>query len=377
MPFRNGPNAVKQIDLAYRTMFAELEQRSLDAGFESDFPVDGRFVSVPVKGRTYWYFDRAEAGKVTRIYVGPQDDPAITTRVATFREIKDDLRARRKLVSTLTREAGLPRPEPFTGDVVRVMADAGLFRLRGVLVGTVAFQCYPGILGVRFPSTALQTSDADFAQFHSISAAVDDTLPPLLGVLQALDETFREVPHETDGRRTTKFRNASRYEVEFLTPNRGSSEHDGKPAHMPSLGGASAQPLRFLDFLIYEPVRSVLLHRSGVSVTVPAPERYAVHKLIVADRRRDDRSGILKRDKDGHQAGLLGEALIETRRGSDLAGAFVEAWERGPAWADALRNGLGYLPEKTRGKVAAGLVQGLRDLGAAPGDYGFVSRVGP
>ncbi|CAX23058.1 protein of unknown function [Methylorubrum extorquens DM4] len=44
---------MKEIDLAYRTMFAELGQRSLDGMFETDFPAGGRFVAVPVKGRSY------------------------------------------------------------------------------------------------------------------------------------------------------------------------------------------------------------------------------------------------------------------------------------------------------------------------------------
>ena len=92
---------------------------------------------------------------------------------------------------------------------------------------------------------------------------------------------------------------------------------------MRALGGAAAQPLRFLDFLIYEPVRALLLHRNGVAVTVPAPERYAVHKLIVASRRRADRGGALKRDKDIRQADLLVEALATTRRQSDLALVFA------------------------------------------------------
>jgi hypothetical protein len=48
---------MKQIDLVYRTAFAELAQRMFDAQFQADFPLEGRFVSVPVKGRNYWYFD--------------------------------------------------------------------------------------------------------------------------------------------------------------------------------------------------------------------------------------------------------------------------------------------------------------------------------
>lgn len=42
------------------------------------------------------------------------------------------------------------------------------------------------------------------------------------------------------------------------------------------------------------------VHRSGVPVTVPSPERYAVPKLIVASRRQSDANGIAKREKDVH-----------------------------------------------------------------------------
>jgi hypothetical protein len=208
--------ALKEIDLVYRTMFAELTQRSLDASFQADFPLDGWFSEVPVKGRKYWYFDRRVEGRLIRKYLGPQGDNEIDRRVAAFREIKDDVKARRKLVSTLTREASLPAPERFTGDVVEALGAGGLFRLRGVLIGTVAFQCYPGLLGVRLPSTSMQTGDADFAQFHSVSAAVDDTLPPVLELLQNLDSSFREIPHQADSRHSTAFENKSRYRVEFL-----------------------------------------------------------------------------------------------------------------------------------------------------------------
>ena len=362
---------MKELDLVYRTMFAELSQRCMDASFQSDFPVEGRFVAVPVKGRTYWYFDLPQAGRVKRSYVGPQSDIEITRRVEAFKEIKTDLRSRRKLVSTLIREAGLSAPERFTGDVVEALASAGLFRVRGVLVGTVAFQCYAGLLGVRLASTAMQTGDADFAQFHSVSAAVGDTLPPILEVIKTVDPSFREIPHQIDGRQTTAFENGARFKVEFLTPNRGSPENEDRPAAMPALGGASAQPLRFLDFLIYEPVRSVLLHKNGVSVTVPSPERYAVHKLIVAARRRTDQNGLAKRSKDAIQAGILMDALVMTRRQSDLALAYSEAWNRGPSWREAIRHGLSYLPQSMSKRLKEALAEGLRDISEEPSDHGL------
>ncbi|RWJ98121.1 MAG: hypothetical protein EOR43_25845 [Mesorhizobium sp.] len=328
---------MKTIDLAYRTLYAELVQRSLDASFETDFSTAGNFVRVPVKGRDYWYFEETRPQK-SRRYVGPAEDPEIAKRVAAFKEIKGDLRSRRKLVSTLVRDAGLTAPDPFTGDVVEALEKAGLFRLRAVLVGTVAFQTYAGHLGVRLPGAALQTGDADFAQFHSVSAEVDDSMAPVIDVLRTIDPTFREIPHRTDAGRTTQYENAMRYRIEFLTPNRGSEDHADHASPMPSLGGASAQPLRFLDFLIRDPVRTVLLHRSGVSVLVPSPERFAVHKLIVAARR--ERSAAAKREKDLAQASLLVEALDTTRRRDDLAFAFAEAWGRGESWREALLKGL-------------------------------------
>jgi hypothetical protein len=353
---------MKTIDLVYRTTFAELVQRSLDASFETDFSTAGNFVRVPVKGRGYWYFEETQPKK-TRKYVGPSDDPEIAKRVEAFQEIKEDLRSRRKLVSTLTREAGLTAPDRFTGDVVAAMETAGIFRLRGVLIGTVAFQTYAGHLGVRLPGASLQTGDADFAQHYSISSSVEDSLPPILEILRSVDPTFRDIPYRSDPVRVTQFQNASRYKVEFLTPNRGSDDYTDHASPMPALGGASAQPLRFLDFLIQEPIRTVMLHRSGVPVTVPSPERYAVHKLIVASRRQNDANGVAKREKDVFQASLLVEALEATRRQDDLALAFSEAWGRGQHWRDAIQKGLGLMLPKRRGEVEKTIQKALSEIG--------------
>jgi len=51
---------IKQIDLMFRTMVAELQQRTFDDDWAEDFPPSGRFVPVTVDGRRYWYFDRPD-----------------------------------------------------------------------------------------------------------------------------------------------------------------------------------------------------------------------------------------------------------------------------------------------------------------------------
>ncbi len=87
---------------------------------------------------------------------------------------------------------------------------------------------------------------------------------------------------KSDGRRVSiQFVSRERVKVEFLTPNRGSDNHEGKPVQMPALGGAATLPLWFLDSLIHQPTRAVLLHGAGVPVLVSTPERYADHTLTV------------------------------------------------------------------------------------------------
>lgn len=368
----NGNNVMQQIPHTYQTLYSELAQRSLDAAFTSEFDVNGRFVTAEVRGRRYWYFDLPddEGGK-KRTYVGPVDDAEITKRVENFKDLKADIRERRKLVSTLVREAYLPRPDGKTGDIVQALAEAGFFRLRGVLVGTVAYQCYPAVLGVRLPSTSMVTGDADFAQFHSISVAVDDKMPPVLETLKAVDPTFREIPHRADGRYTTQYTSRSGYKVEFLTPNTGSDDYGGRPAPMPALGGASAQPLRFLDFLIHQPIRAVLLHGAGVPVNVPPPERFAIHKLIVASRRRTDNDGTAKSRKDRAQAATIMETMIEQRQTEDLADVFIEAHDRGPAWKEAIRKSMDQIDDETRGRILSALAAGVRKLSRDSGEFGL------
>lgn len=206
--------------------------------------------------------------------------------------------------------------------------------MRGVLVGTVAYQCYAGSLGIRLPGAQIRTQDADFAQFWGIAQAIGESMPPILGVLREIDSTFSEVPNVNDPFVSTRFQNALGYKVEFLTPNRGSDDHQGRPARMPALGGAGAQPLRHLDYLIHQPERSVVLFKGGIPVTVPRAERYAVHKLIVSA----ERDNVVKAAKDTMQASTLIEAL-STRRPLELAEAWEAAWKTGARWREKLEKG--------------------------------------
>jgi len=218
--------------------------------------------------------------------------------------------------------------------VIEALAAAGVFRLRGVIVGTAALQTYAGLLGVRLPGAAIRTCDLDLAQDYSVSVGLDDALASsLLDVLQTVDPQFRPVPALADPNVAATYARPGGYRVDVLTTNRG-RELDA-PVRLPSLK-ADAVTLRYLDFLLKDAVEAAVLTRYGALVQVPAPERYAVHKLIVSVMRKADGPSAVKADKDIVQAGLLIDALVAKRREDDLAASFIEAAARGASWRQAL-----------------------------------------
>lgn len=318
------------IPLTLQTAYAELLERASAADFETAFAETGTFVSKEIKGRRYWYFQTLTEGHKRQRYVGPET-PEILERIALARQSVDDLRERRTLVSTLLRSAFLPQPSDEIGRVVAALSAAGVFRLRAVLVGTVAFQTYSAMLGTRLPNAAVLTDDVDIAQDRNISIAVEDRTEPIGEILKGADSTFRSVPTLHDG--ATFSYKSRKLRVDILTPNRGPDSDT--PVKLKALG-TDAQQLRFLDFLIRDPEPAVLLHGGGVFVNVPAPERYALHKLIVAERRM---KGTGKSEKDLRQAGSLIAVLVK-RRQTALRDAWDEAVSRGTKWRALMLAGL-------------------------------------
>jgi hypothetical protein len=340
------PPAARPLTLTFQTTYAELlEQCSLDA-FDEAFPEAGTFVPKEVQGKRYWYFQLPASEGQKQKYVGPET-PELLEKIKHHKNARQAERTRRSLVSTLVRSANLPRPLPKIGDIVAALARAGVFRLRGVLVGTVAYQTYSGLLGVRLPVSSLQTGDVDIAQFSDISVAVNDSTAPMLDILRTVDDSFRPVPHLHDSRQSVTYLTADKIRVDFLTPNRGPDTD--KPRRLPAFG-THAEPLRFLDFLIRAPEPAVLLHDAGIYVMVPSPERYAVHKLIVAQRRVGPSNA--ERSKDMAQAEALLNRLAEVRP-TELREVWHEAQERSAKSSAYLYAGLADIDAVIRDRTLA------------------------
>ena len=291
-------------------------------------------------GRSYWYDVYRTGSTVHKRYIG-EDTPELAARLTQHKVLAENRTARnaaRARLIRILRAEGMQTTDPSTGSLLGTLAASGTFRLGGTLVGTHAFRQYEGELNIRIGLTdIIQTSDIDIAQFERLSLALADQIET------PLSKTFADLnfePQPTLSRSVWRWRQTrSNTLIEFLTP---SFRDDEDIRDLPALG-VSAQSLHFLNYLIAGPIPAAALYRSGVLVQIPRPERYAIHKLIVADRRRGGPDAI-KSLKDRLQATFLIRALAEDRP-DDLREAYEDAVGSGPAWRDHIARSLARLPE--------------------------------
>lgn len=331
-----------------QALYSELLDRLQQAEIQNLADKEGSFATKKVKGRTFWYFRRWQDGKVVENYVGP-DSLELRERIEAQQQdvldAKAAAKARRELVRAL-RHGGYPAPDARTGRLLDGLARAGLFRLRGVLVGTHAFRCYAAMLGARLPQQVAFTSDVDIAQFETVSIAVNDRIDPAFEEALNRVERYTPLPSLRSRSATTRWRTADRsIEVELLTPMVGRTSE--RLRQLPALR-AHAQPLRYLDYLIYRTEPAALLQGSGVLVNLPPPERYACHKLLVSSLRTG--AARSKIGKDVAQAAALIEILLADRP-DDLHEAWSDLVARGPKWKTAAAAGFKRLPEELQNRL--------------------------
>ena len=304
------------------TLYAEfLDQLRASDAEAAVGELKGPFVSKEIRGRTYWYAQRSEGAAKRQVYLGP-DSPALHARMeAASGQRADsavDERRRRELV-TMLEAGGMYRESAAIGVVLRVLADASVFRAGGVLVGTQAFTCIANMLGVAFEKASLRTEDVDVAQDTSIPLGVID--PPdieMLERLRAQNPDFFAVPGIDSREPSTSFKVRGRdLRVDFLTAGYKRSK-SSKPVYLPHLRVA-AQPMPELDYVLESTVDAAVVVGSGVRVNVPSPARFALHKLWLSNERSAAEAA--KARKDRRQAQQIIEVLID-----DRADDLVSSW---------------------------------------------------
>ena len=319
-----------------QTVFAELMQQ-LDGA-----PRHGTPYVKHRDGIAYQYAKVPIGSTRLDVFLGKVGDPETEAKAASMRRGMDLARGRRRLVSMLKRE-GLGAPYQVLGCTLDAVAQAGLFKNGAVLVGTAAYMMSEPLVGHFLPRPTLMTGDMDLATADLALTAE----PPerFEAILQRGDTSFAPVMQLDPRQPASRFINDRGFQVDLITPTR--RKEDANPMPMTGLE-AGATPLQHVDWLIEEPVTAVALWGAGIQVPVPQPARFALHKLILAQKRGATARG--KRRKDLDQA----DALIEALLASDpfaLEDAFEEARARGrKGWAEPIDRSLAELKRAPDGR---------------------------
>jgi hypothetical protein len=330
-----------RLSLETQTLYAELQDQltALEAQ-RSIGSLPGGFTTKSVKGETYYYFQYSSPGSQRQqVYVG-KESSALKRLVDQYQTEKvafqADQRSIQRLCAQLQAGGAIVAPHAHYR-VLQSLADAGVFRMGGVLVGTHAFLAMGNPLGCRWETAGTQTQDVDIAGDRALALALPDVpAADVPGALERLEMGFFPVP-ELDPRSPStsyKVRN-NPLRVDVLTPAK-SRDEEYQAVTIPKFQ-AAAQALRYLDYLIENPLQVALISgKGGVMANIPNPARYAFHKLIVMQER--PASEHVKRNKDLRQASLLINLLAAERPG-DIRLAWDELVKRGEPWVKRATRG--------------------------------------
>jgi hypothetical protein len=253
-------------------------------------------------GTKYWVHRYSDgAGRRIETYIGKLDDAQAQERVGNLRGRIEAANAAIAQVRVLAR-SGFATVDRKAYSTLASLHNHGIFRAGGLLIGSHAYGALLNALGVR--TVAYSTEDVDIARREMLA------LPEVPTFLEMLKETgieFFEVPRVDRRAPSTSFaeRGSSRLRVDLLVPSHGD---DYPTIEVPELK-AHAKGLPYLAYLLGASQEVPILSPHGVVLArVPVPERYAIHKLIVA-RMRSKTSE--KPEKDLRQAAVLIDALVE------------------------------------------------------------------
>ena len=161
-----------------------------------------------------------------------------------------------------------------------------------ILIGSWCIPFYKDYFENIKYSTSIKTRDVDFLIPTPSKIKVRTDIPRLLKDLGFIvgfkgSEGYIQLEH-------------SDLIIEFLVPEKGRGLN--KPYQLPQFG-LNAQALRFLDLLIQDTIKVKI---EGIEVTLPHPANFALHKLIIFQRRTKEEKII----KDRNTAIEILRALI-------------------------------------------------------------------
>ena len=330
----------KSLSLGAQTAYAELQDQLQTQNINEMSALPGSFQRLVKKGNPYIYYNfRDIDGRQRMAYVGPEDERVLELiekvkngRVDSGIEvIKAQTNAAVALgcMATLTKHFR----------VINRLGQYGFFKAGGILIGTHAFLAMGNMLGVQWTSSN-RTMDVDFAHAgKNVSVALGANLKlSVHDALTSLEMGLLPIA-EFSGKTGAQYRNPKDPELrlDFVTPE----TRDGKTVVLPELGLA-LECLKFMEYSLIETTQAVLLSNAGSCVVnIPAPQRYAIHKLIVYGERPI--SERVKANKDLGQAASIIQVLVNEGDSDLLKAAWDDALSRGPGWRKRAEQGVSAL----------------------------------
>lgn len=308
------------------------------------------FVSKRIGGGKHWYLQLIVGSRKTQHYVG--SDTAEVRRLiqqekTLWKEATADRNAREQLVSMLV-SGGAYSMSTADARIFELLERAGVFLANGVVVGSHAFSMYGNMLGTRWSTELTRTQDVDVATERHVLIGIADRPVNLRQALIESELGFIEVPALSRKAPSTKFRiRGQQISVDILTPMLGRTS--SKAILVPALG-AFAEPVRSLDYLLADTQPAVVVAKAGLLVNVPAPARFALHKLVISQRRVPAFHGNAR--KDLAQADELLRYLAEARP-ADLQRAWKATQSQPPKFVQQMRAAVARLPAEAAGIMRA------------------------
>lgn len=294
------------------------------------------FKRKKIKGKTYCYLHISIGARRSEHYLGEETAELIQTiqkEMQLWESNKEDISLRSTLVSMMI-AGGATSLLGQEGKVLGLLERSGIFLAGGVLVGTYAFHSYANMLGVVWEKDS-RTKDIDLAREAELPVALPETSEGIDLKATLLDSGmgFFEVPALSRKSPSTAFKiRGLELSVELLTPQKAMHS---EPVKITSLN-TFAEPMRFIEYLLEDTQVSVLLYKQGILVNVPAPGRFALHKLVVSQRRPVAFAS--KAKKDLSQANALLKLLCDDRPG-DIVLAYEAAVVIGGKFLKQMKTG--------------------------------------
>lgn len=251
--------AYQRLPETTQTLYAELLEQTVHAEAEAAAlgVLPGTFISKTIKGGAYWYLQRMEGDRKRQHYLGRESRELLpwVEQVKQARALTAGDEAQRANLVRMLVVGGATTESAAVVKVLTLLAESGVFRRGGVLVGTQAFSVYGNMLGVRF-----------------------ERVPPDEEILVVLPEDAppdKMVPALEPWPTSTSFKIRGReVRVNFGAPRTELAD------------------------LIENPVPAVVVGGSGVLVNVPDPARFALYsdqrkqaadilEILLEDRPQD------------------------------------------------------------------------------------------